>query len=207
MNQNPQLKNVRYPVSIWEIAAVFLSAIALAATGTIGLGLKFTNNAFKPERAKLFADSIIDYKFPGGSQGVLGFKIAGAEIALVSDGKKKPDLQLFAARIINDSQMSEDDINQVLDGAFLGEEDNFVVNSSRLENNTLCKLPTVIAIKEGQLKQVASNSSVSKFAITYKGSVVVERQRYFVAILSSGQNAKQDAKNLFNSLQCKFRNR
>jgi hypothetical protein len=207
MNQTPQLKNVRYPVSLWEIAAVFLSAIALITTGTIGLGLKFTNNAFKPDRAKLFADNIIDYQFPRRSQGVLGFKIAGAEVALISDGNKKPDLQLFAARIINDNQMNEDDINQVLDGAFLGEEDNFVVNSSRLENKNLCKLPTAIAIKEGQLQRTTTDSSASKFAVTYKGSVVVERHRYFVAILSNGKNAREDAANLFNSLQCKSRNR
>jgi hypothetical protein len=205
MNKVPQLKNIRHPVSVWEIAAVFLSAIALVATGTIGLGLKFTNNAFKPERAKLFADNIVDYKFSRTSQGVLGFKIAGAEVAIVNDGKKQPDLQLFVARIINDNQISEDDTNQVLDGAFLGEEDNFVVNSSRVENTTLCNLPTTIVIKEGKLKQTTTDNSVSKFAVTYKGSVVVERHRYFVAILSSGKNAEQDAKSLFNSLQCKFR--
>jgi hypothetical protein len=205
MNQIPQLKNARYPVSLWEIAAVFLSAIALIATGTIGLGLKFTNNAFKPERAKSFADNMIDYRFPNGSQGVLGFKIAGAEVALLNDGKKKPDLLLFVAKTLNDAQMNQDDINQVLDGAFLGEEDNFNISSSRLENKTLCNSSTPITIKEGQLKQ--PNASLSQFATSYKGSVVIERNRYFVAILSSGKNAKQDATTLFNSLQCKSRNR
>jgi hypothetical protein len=205
MNQISQSKKVKYPVSIWEIAAVFLGAIALTVGGTIGLGLKFTNNAFKPERAKAFADNMMDYRFPNGSQGVIGFKIAGAEVALLNDGKKKPNLMFFVSKSLNDAQMSADDINQVLDGAFLGEEDNFNITSSRLEDKTLCNSPTSISIKEGKLQQ--PSAATSQFATTYKGSVVVERHRYFVAILSSGKNAKEDALNLFNSLQCKHRNR
>ncbi|MUH01497.1 hypothetical protein F7734_58240 [Scytonema sp. UIC 10036] len=202
MNQVLPPKNSKYKVTLLEIIAVFFGAIFLVMIGITGLAIQFTTNAFKPQRAEAIARSIMNYSFPDGSQGVLGLNLAGAQIALITSNGDNPDIRLLVARVVIDSQTDKKQVEQILDSTFLGDRDNFQVSTSRSEPKKLCGSPTQVTVEEGVTK--SPDDAKTQFTISYKTSVVIGKNRYFVIVLAHGADGVQKAETVFNSLRCKL---
>jgi hypothetical protein len=202
MNQVLSLKTSKYKVTLLEIIAVFFGAIFLVMIGISGLVIQFTTNAFKPQRAEAIARSIMNYSFPEGSQGVLGLNLAGAQIALITSNGDNPDIRLLVARVVIDSQTDKRQVEQILDSTFLGDRDNFQVSTSRTESKKLCGSPTLVTVEEGVIK--SSEDTTTQFTISYKTSVAIGKNRYFVIVLANGADGLQKAETVFNSLRCKL---
>lgn len=191
----------QYRVSVWETVAVILGAIALGGVGLSGLGMKFLRNSADSQRAEAIASNIMGYTLPGESQGVIGLKIAGARVALVASEGKEPDIQLLVARIPTEQESGRRRIERILDSIALGgDEQEFRINTVRIETKNLCGVPVPVTIREGQLKYP---NSPTKFTVTYRASVFLSDSRYVVNLLTNGQNAQQKAATVFDSLQCR----
>ncbi len=88
----------QYSVSVWEVILIAIGALILIGLGLFGLGVKVLNNAFNPLRAEKIAHSLIEYKIPGGSQGVFGINIGVAKLAWVRSTTNPPDVVLFVGK-------------------------------------------------------------------------------------------------------------
>ncbi|NJR38245.1 MAG: hypothetical protein HC781_04550 [Leptolyngbyaceae cyanobacterium CSU_1_4] len=203
-------------VSIWEAIAIFAGAIFLISVGVVGLGLKTLNNAFDPKRAEAIAQSLIEYKIPGGAEGTFGTNLGGAKVAVVASTRKLPGLQsqvlppseieLFIARIpINEvsSVGAEEEFNNEFFPGFSFSsqvEAAFKPVTSRTENREFCGIPTRVTIQEGALV-LSEHSPIP--AVQYQARVVKNAERNIAVLSAAGQNAKGNAALVFRSLKCK----
>jgi hypothetical protein len=200
---NTTSQKLKHKVTLLEIIAVFLGAIILLILGVSGLALKFFNNALESDRAEAIASKIASYKFPSRSQGALGLNTAGAKVAIITSGGNNPDIRLLVAKVVIDSQPEEgNEVEQIIDGAFLGDKDNFQITTSDSKSKQFCGVPTNVTVDEGITK--APNDSQGSLTISYKTSVVIRNNRYFVLILAQGEDAPKKAESVFNSLKCKL---
>lgn len=208
-----------YPVSIWEGVAVATGAVLLVITGLLGLGVKALNNAFNPERAEATAHSLMDYKIPGGAQGVFGANVGGAKVALVVSQTKLPGTaasstanpfipmtQLLIARVPNDNESDEKLAGSPLDQfSFLGfpitfePQDMFQPSAARTESQPFCTTIAPVRIHKGTL--ISSQRSVP--AIRYETEVLIDGTHHIAAIFAIGDHAEANAAATFSSLKCK----
>jgi hypothetical protein len=208
----------QYPVSIWEAIAIFAGAIFLIAVGVAGLGLKTLNNAFDPKRAEAIAHSLLEYNIPGGSEGTFGTNLGGAKVAVVASTRKLPVLQsevlppseieLFIARIpINEVTTAVDSEEEFSNEFFPGfsfssqVEAAFKPINSRIENREFCGVSTQVTIQEGSL--VLSDQAPPIPAVQYQARAVKDAERNVAVLSAAGQNAKENAAKVFESLKCK----
>lgn len=190
----------QYKVSIWETFAVMFGAIALTTVGLTGLAMKFLSYAASPQRAEAIAKNIMSYNLPDGAQGLIGMNIAGAKVALVASEGDEPDTQLLVARIPIDQASGRRQVEKIIDSIALGaDEQEFRVQSIRVEKKELCGELIPVTIREGQL---SFPDSTTKFTVTYRASVTLNDSRYVVNLLTNGNNAKQKAATVFDSLKC-----
>jgi hypothetical protein len=191
-----------YKVTVWESAAVFLGAIALISLGLIGLGTKFLAKATKPQQADAIANTIIRYTIPN-AQGILGLNLPGARVALIANDAEQPDIQLLVARIRSDQAGGKRKIETFLDSIALGDKEGFKVTKERIEQKNFCGEIVPVTIREGRSRlSSTSRSQGSKLSVAYRATVTLSRNRYVVNLLTSGQDAKQKAAAVFDSLQC-----
>lgn len=208
-----------YPVSIWEGVAVASGAVLLVITGLLGLGVKALNNAFNPERAEATAHSLMDYRIPGGAQGVFGANVGGAKVALVVSQTKFPGTatsstanpfipitQLLIARVPNDNESDEKLAGSPLDQfTFLGfpitfePQDTFQPSSARTESRLFCNSIVPVRIHKGVL--ISSQQSLP--AVRYEAEALMNRTQHIAAIFAIGDNAEANADATFNALKCK----
>lgn len=209
--------STQYSVSIWEAIAIFAGAIFLIGVGVAGLGLKTLNNAFNPKRAEAIAQSLIEYNIPGGSEGTFGTNLGGAKVAVVSSTQKLPVLQsgvvppseieLFIARIpineVTTVDSEEEFTNEFFPGfSFSSQvEAAFKPITSRTENREFCGVSTQVTIQEGSL--VLSDQTPPIPAVQYQARAVKNADRNIAVLSAAGQNAKENAAKVFESLQCK----
>jgi hypothetical protein len=209
---------IQYSVSIWEAIAIFAGAIFLIAVGVAGLGLKTLNNAFDPRRAEAIAQSLAEYNIPGGSEGTFGTNLGGAKVAVVASTRKlpssqssilpPPEVELFIARIpinevTNAVDSEEDPNNEFFPGfSFSSQtESAFKPINSRTEKHQFCGVLTDVTIQEGSL--VWSDQVAPIPAVQYQTRVVNEAERNIAVLSAAGQNAKESAAKVFDSLKCK----
>ncbi|NDJ18530.1 hypothetical protein [Myxacorys almedinensis] len=187
-----------YKVTIWESVAVLVGAIALIGVGLLGLTMKFIANAQRPQQADAIANNIIKYDLPN-AQSVLGLNFVGARVALITNDAEQPDIQLLAARMKVDQAIEQRRIERFLDTVSLGDAGDFKVTKERIELQEFCGQTVPVTIGEGRTKRSASESIVS---VTYRASVTLNRDRYIISLLASGQDAREKAAAVFDSLQC-----
>jgi hypothetical protein len=216
-SQTP-IPSTHYSVSIWEAIAIFAGAILLVAVGVAGLGLKALNNAFDPQRAEAIAQSLIDYNIPGGSQGTFGTNLGGAKVAVIASTHKLPrqlpevlppsEVELFIARIpinevTNAVDSEEDPNNEFFPGfAFSSQtEGTFQPKTTHIEPLQFCGSLTPVTIQEGTL--VLSDQTPPIPAVQYQARMVDEAERNIAVLSAAGQNAKDNAAQVFASLKCK----
>ena len=219
-NANSADSNATTPhsVSIWEAIAIFAGAVFLIGVGVAGLGLKTLNNAFDPKRAEAIAQSLIEYNIPGGSEGTFGTNLGGAKVAVIASTRKLPvsqlqvlppsETELFIARIpINEVTTAVDSEEEFNNEFFPGfsfssqVESAFKPITSRTENREFCGVPTQVTIQEGSL--VLSDQTPPIPAVQYQARVVKNAERNVAVLSTAGQNAKENAAKVFESLKCK----
>ncbi|MGI0484389.1 hypothetical protein ACN4EK_03065 [Pantanalinema rosaneae CENA516] len=212
-----------YSVSIWEGLAIAVGAVMIAAVGTAGLFVRFFSNAVDPQRATAIADSLMEYTIPGGAQGVFGTNIGGAKVAIVSsptfprdftnppsDLNRVSGVELFVARVPLDIESptrkaqadSEDETTLPSPDFTLSYRsgEDFKPLTSRTETKPFCDMNTLVLIQEGELTLTPELSPV--YAVKYDAIVALADGKRMATVLAIGQDAKQQAATVFNSLRC-----
>ncbi|HEY9725498.1 MAG TPA: hypothetical protein V6D50_03530 [Chroococcales cyanobacterium] len=191
----------RYPVRVWEVILILIGAMALISAACFGLGIKVLNNAFNPARAEAIAKSLLDYKIPGGSQGIFGLNIGSVTVASVYSHTTPPDVVLVVGEIPltreTDRESAQDFEVTPSDNA----EGNFTVTASHTENKAFCGKTVPVLIEQG--KQTFNNQPSPFPAIRYSVRTVVEDVELVVILTTSGDEAKEKVVTVFNSLRCK----
>jgi hypothetical protein len=214
---------IQYRVSVWEGIAIATGAVVLVIAGLFGLSVRMISNAFDPQRAEAIAQNLLDYKIPGGSQGKFSINIGGAKMAVVtsavslkgftasseSGSTPPPEVEIFVARTPVNQEASETTSTQDFNATFsfsglsfsYQSDNGFQATSSRQENKVFCGVSVPFIIQEGQQTLIGESSSVP--AIKYSARVVLDNHERLVVLTALGQNAKQNATTVFNSLRCK----
>jgi hypothetical protein len=200
-NQQVDSEIPRYPVKVWELILIVMGAIGLISAALVGLGIKMLDIAFNPAKAEAIAKSLIDYKIPGGSQGVFGLNIGSVTVASVYSSTNPPDVVLVVGEIPvtkeTDRESAQDFEVTPSDNA----EGNFTVTTSRRENKAFCGKTVPILIEEG--KQTFNNQPSPLPAIRYTARTIKKDVELVVILTTSGDGAKEKAVTVFNSLRCK----
>ena len=203
-NQQLNREIIQYRVSVWEGILIVIGAIALLSAGIMGLAIKASTNALNPKRAEAIAKSLIDYKIPGGSEGVFGINIGSAKFAWVRSSTNPPDVSLFVGKtpLNKETNQTDNSENQDFDKPATDEVNkDFSVTNSRKENKTFCGNIVPITIEEGQ--QTFSEQPSPVPAIRYIASTTEDNIERIVILTTNGRNAKEKAATVFNSLRCK----
>ncbi|UBF23606.1 hypothetical protein K9N68_17650 [Kovacikia minuta CCNUW1] len=192
----------QYSVSVWEIILIVIAALTLIGVGLVGLGIKVLNNAFDPIRAEAVARSLIDYKIPGGSQGVFGINIGVAKLAWVRSTTNPPDVVLFVGKTpINEETSKTDLFDLSVNPPSEDASQDFVATASRTDNKVFCGKKVSTIVEEGQQSFADSPDPVP--AIRYIASTVQDEVEQVVVVTANGKNAATRIEQVFSSLKCK----
>jgi hypothetical protein len=194
-----------YPVSVWETILIVMGAITLIAAGMIGLGIKVLNNAFDPVQAEAIARSLLDYKIPGGSQGVFGINIGSAKLAWVRSTTSPADVLLFVGKTPLNKEV-EQEAQQELRRDFENppsDEANqpFEVLESHTERRLFCGTTILITVEVG--RQTLDEFSAPVPAVRYIASRKEGPVERLVILTVNGKNSDKKADEIFSSLRCK----
>lgn len=214
-------------VTVWETIAIVAGAVLLVAIGLVGLMYKFFSNAADPQRAAVIANSLMEYQIPGGVQGVFGSNLGGAKVAIVSSATFPQDpaqltaadvaslsgVELFIARVPLDVETMATPIptpepspptdpfsSPDFSFSYRSGED-FQVASTRTEELKFCNDVVPVRIQTGELILSADLPPVA--AIKYDAIAIFENSKRQVTLTAIGQDADQQAAQVFNSLRCK----
>ncbi|NJP11003.1 MAG: hypothetical protein HC866_17245 [Leptolyngbyaceae cyanobacterium RU_5_1] len=220
-----------YCVTIWEGMAIAAGAVFIVAIGLAGLGYRFLSNTADPQRAMLIARSLMDYRIPGGAQGVLGANLGGAKVAIVSSPSFPKDpaslspadvanvrgVELFIARVPLDVETTSDpatahpyseqspdpyDIFASPDFSLSHRSgEDFKVTSEQIQERRFCNRMVPIRIQAGEL--LLSSQLPSVAAVKYDAIATLEDGKRQITLTAIGQDASKQAATVFNSLRCK----
>lgn len=201
---NQQLNDelTQYPVRVWEVILIVMGAITLIGAGLVGLVIKASTNALDPARAEAIAKSLINYKIPGGSQGIFGINIGSAKLAWVRSSTNPADVVLFIGKTPINKDTDDNDPSDGFEGTPSNSADeNFSITASHIENKELCGKTVPVTIEQGQ--QTLTNHPSPMPAIRYIASITENDIKRVVILTTNGENASSKAATVFNSLRCK----
>lgn len=201
----------QYSVSVWEGVGITAATIGLIVFALIGLSLKTLRNASDPQRAKTIANSLIESTIPGNPLYEFGLNFASLKIVFIASpppgsdsisDEIPPVASLIVAKAHESKREQQESpissIPPLISYYFTGD---LQVSTSHIENKTFCGKVVPVTIKQGIL--VWSNQKPSVPSLRYDASVAFNRSRFSIELLTTGQNAQQQAETIFNSLQCK----
>lgn len=215
---------VEYPVSIWEGVAIAAGAVLLIIAGLAGLGIKALGNAFDAQRAEAIARSLMAYEIPGGSRGFFGTNIGGGKMAVVTSVatvspaapatspqaiQPSPAVELFLARMpleqpetTTEETPSPQPKNELFSGFSFSYQDPtaFQISDARTEQKPVCGMVTPIEIQQGSLTVVSGAAPLP--AVKYEAKRVLDDESHIVVISALGDQAVEQAEQVFNSLVC-----
>ncbi len=228
---DPQPKP-QFQVTIWETIAIAAGGVLLVAIGLAGLMYKFFSNAADPQRATVIARSLVDYQLPGQAQGVFGANLGGAKIAIISSSTFPQNpaamseaaiaaatgVELFIARVPLDVETAAEPGAMPTPGPTESTDENplfgspdfsfsyrsgedFQVTSSDTKDLQLCNQVVPVRVQTGELTLAAELPPVN--AVKYDAIAIFDNSKRQITLTAIGQNADQQAANVFNSLRCK----
>jgi hypothetical protein len=219
-NNIPPPPSTQYRVTIGETIGIVVGAIGLVAIGLAGLGIKTINNIYEPERAEAIARSIITYNLPNEA-GRFGTNVGGARMAVIASNDLPEGLsplptseeislpaaiELLIARtpisqeseeIAPDSEISHEFFSGF---SFLYPvEDAFNIQNSRTEYREFCGGLAPVVVQSGILT-LPDQSKLP--AVRYGVRAERDPDRYLAVIAAVGENASNQAIDLFHSIRC-----
>lgn len=179
--------------------------IVLAIAGIAGmffLAKQFFDLSFDAKKAEQIANSIMDYQIPGGGKGIMSMDVSGVEIAGLMSASQPDSAMLILGRIPPAMQGSSAELQDSFQRSLKQQQGStFKEISNRTESRSLCSQTVALRISEGE--QTSAGSSATVPAFTYQTSVTHNQNLLFVALTTTGADAKAIADQIFNSLNCK----
>jgi hypothetical protein len=192
----------QYAASWWEFLAISAGAALLVGAGLAGLGTKALNSAIDPQRSEAIAKNIVDYRIPGGSKGAFGAKIGGIRVALITNTTTPPDTELFVAQIPEDEEIDKSQLPETFgDTSPNRPKEQFKAIATREEPKNFCGITVPVTVQEGELSWQGATLTLP--AVRYSANVSFRNSERLVQLTTSGENAKQRAVTVFDSLRCR----
>jgi hypothetical protein len=189
-----------YAASWLEFLAISAGAALLVGAGLAGLGTKALNSAIDPQRSEAIAKNIVDYRIPGGSKGAFGAKIGGIRVALITNTTNPPDTELFVAQIPEDEEIDKSKLPETFgDTSPNRPKEEFKAIATRIEPKSFCSMTVPVTVQEGELSWQGASTLP---AVRYSANVSFRNSERLVQLTTSGENAKQRAVTVFESLRC-----
>jgi hypothetical protein len=165
-------------------------------------GWKSLNPVTDPQQVEAQAKSLFDYNIPGGSKGLVSMNIMGVQMSQIVDTAPNPNVFLmvgvlpaqFASQKEAFQQSFQESMQQQL-------QQNTQFSQTKTEQKTLCNQEVPVLIQEGQGS--SDNQSAPVPSITYNAFVNYQGSERFIWLMTSGDQAKETAEAVFNSLKCK----
>lgn len=203
---NPEPVKANNSGNVWKWIGCGCGGAVLLGIGLIvalGYVVKQTlNMSLDPKKAEETAQSIMDYKIPGGSQGLMTMNLRGVEIAMVTSASKRQEVMLMVGQmpqnLAGDSAQMQKSLENSLEKQTTQQ---FKSTSKRVDSKQLCGQPVKVTVSEGEMTAVGQTDAVP--ALSYQAIVSHNNKMLFVQVMTSGEKASSKAAEVFNSLQCK----
>ena len=189
--------------NIWKWLGCGCGGTLLLGIGLIGgliyYGLSKLNVSFDSQKAETVAKSIVDYKIPGGSRGFVSAKIQEIELAGVTSAENFGDVLLVVARFPKGTASIEDVKKAIQQSMTNQNSGQFEVKSEHQETEKLCGQDVSVTISTGE----STSGSNSVPTLNYQAAVTSGDKVLYIDLKTEGKEAKTNATEIFNSLQCK----
>lgn len=200
MNEQPKKSGTGKWIAIGCLIPVLL--ILGASVAAFFFGYKFITKNFvvDPSRAEKTARSIMEYRFPGGSQGLFAMNIMGMEMAAVQSRRTPPEAALILASFppFMASQADENFERSVRDN--FSNRRNLKVKSTRRIKKRLCGRRVTVVVQNGTMDDGGNRS---RPMTSYQSMVEHKSDLIFILAMGYGQNGESHAARIFETLRCR----
>lgn len=193
--------------NVWKWIGCGCASAVLLGIGLIGalvyLMQQTLNMSLDSKKAEQTAQSIMDYKIPGGSRGLMTMNIQGFQFAQVVSASNPQEVMLMIGRTPEDLPGGDPaQFQKSLESSFQKQTaKQFKSTSTRQESKQLCGQPVKFTVSEGEMTAVGKIDAVP--ALSYQATVKHNNRILFVHLMMSGEKASSKAAEVLNSLQCK----
>lgn len=200
----PEPNEAKKSSSVWKWIGLGCGGMLLVFIG-LGVGLiYFAQQYFSldPKKAEQTAQSMMDYKIPGGSRGLITMNIAGMQMVGVASASNPEEIMLMMGQMPETLSADATELNNSLESSIEQQTgQRFESSKERQESKTLCGQTVNVTISEGKMTALGKGFNVP--AVSYQAFVNHKNRLLFVQLTTSGQDAQAKAVEVFNSLQCK----
>lgn len=200
----PEPIEEKKPRSVWKWVGLGCGGMLLVC---IGLGVGFIYLAQRyfsvdSQKAEETAQSIMDYKIPGGSRGLMEMNIAGMKFVGVTSASNPDEIMLMIGQMPDGLSTDTAQFNKSFEESFKQQTgQQFQSSKERQEAKTLCGQTVNVTIAEGEIMSWRQGSNVP--AVSYQALVNHKDRLLLVQLTTSGTEAQSNAVEVFNSLKCK----
>jgi hypothetical protein len=187
-------------VNLWEWLGVTLGGLGLIGVALVGLGRQFWRNMQDPARAELIARQIIQYKIPGGSQGVISLHIGAEAFALVTSRQSPPKIMLLVTQSpLKQGEENESFADELdLQGSVMGAWQTVTVTQ---QEQVVCGQRRPVIVRTGDYW--VQGQSTAQPAVEYVIQQVVHQTERKVQLVTTGPDAAAQAEQVLRSLRCR----
>jgi hypothetical protein len=200
----PEPIEEKKPSSVWKWIGLGCGGILLVCIG-LGVGLIYLAQRYvsvDSEKAQKTAQSIMDYKIPGGSRGLMEMNIAGMKFVGVTSASNPNETMLMIGQMPKELSTDTTEFNKSFEESFKQQTgQRFQSSKERQESKTLCGQTVNVTISEGEMMSWKEGSNVP--AVSYQALVNHKDRLLLVQLTTSGKDAQSNAVEIFNSLKCK----
>ncbi len=162
---------------------------------------QFAKFSMNPQEAEQIAQSIMGYRIPGGSQGLVAMNISGIQIAGVASARNPESVVLMVGKVPPGLQGDPAAFEQAFQESVERQTiQAFKIRNRRTEPRQLCGQRVNLTVLEGMRTLAESDSAVPAF--NYQALVPHHQSTLFVSLSTSGAEAQTTAESVFNSLRC-----
>jgi hypothetical protein len=151
------------------------------------------------EDVKTNAQELFTYTLPGESQGVLDMDILGVKWSQVSTPESPPNVMLTMGRL--PAYLRSEDARQAFVETLqenTSVETNYQFVEQRVEAASLCEQPVSVIVQEGRYQHQQNTYNTTSY-LTF---VEYDNDIRFAWILAHGEQAAENAEQVFQSLDC-----
>jgi hypothetical protein len=201
--ETPEISQPQKSVNVFKWIGIGCGSLfLLILIGTIGLAFfvqRFMQMSLNPQETEQKAQSIMDYDIPGGSQGLMSMEFNGMTIAGVGSANNSGEVMLMLGKVPSNTNESQEAFQKSLQESFESQTgQNISVMSSRVETKQLCGQAVSVTVIEGE----QSTLNTTNRTLTYQTAVQHNQNLILVNLMTTGDNAKAIADQVFNSLNC-----
>ncbi len=191
-----------YPVKLYEIFGVAFGAILIVAFALYELANQFFTKIKNPAQAESIVEQVVEYKMPGGSQGLKSLKTNTEAFALVGNRQNPPSLLLLVSKTPVEKHDGEAAINLVdelnIPTALVGTWQSV---RTTVENKRFCDQIMPVTVRQGAYRLIESPRQLVEVR-EYMIVQPLKNTQHRIQLFGIGTEGARQLETVFRSFTC-----